>query len=931
MGGATAATHTVSGACPPLYNPPRLHLMGDFGTVRAPVRPSLRVGRIGSAAAGATGVLDALIRTIVRVLLWLRYRVRVRGLEDIAARGTSGVLFLPNHPALIDPPLVFANLHQRFRPRALADRDQVSRPVIRWLARRLGVIPIPDIKVYGAAVRADVETAAQACVDTLAGGGNVLLYPSGHIYRTRYENLYGNSGAQDILRQAPGARVVLIRTTGLWGSSLSLAGGEYPHLGALLRRHLWNLARNFVFFIPRRDVTIELHEPADLPRDADRAEFNAYLERFYNENAPPNTQVAYWWGQRPLRSTRPEPEWERGSGALAEVPETVRQRVNAHLRELSGVETLRDDQRLAQDLGLDSLARAELLLWLAREFGCETPDGDAVFTVGDALLAACGETIVTRPTPLTAPPAAWFQAGQRQVLKLPPGETVAAAFLAAARRRPGQVIVADQLSGAKTYRDLITAILVLKPLIQRLEGERVGIMLPASVAASVAYWSTVFAGKTPVMVNWTTGPRNMAHSLDLAGVKHVLSAGPLVARLKSQGTDLGPLEHRLVLLEQLGGSVSRLTKLWALLRSYVSWGTLARAGVSSEAVVLVTSGSEHLPKAVPLTHGNLLTNIRDVIAVVDLYDSDRMLGFLPPFHSFGLTVTLVMPLVLGMRIVYHANPTEALTLARLIAAYQATIVLGTPTFLSGILRATSGADELASLRIAVTGAEKCPERTYEMLAERCPQATVLEGYGITECSPIVAANRLPDPKHGTVGRVLPSVEYVLVHPETGEPVKRGERGVLLVRGPSIFGGYLGSDTASPFVQHAGRTWYRTGDLLTEDADGVLTFRGRLQRFVKIGGEMVSLPAIEGALAQHYEDPNAEGPALAVVASATGARPELILFATRELDRQSVNEHIRAAGLSGLHNISRVVVTEEIPLLGNGKTDYRALEARLRTS
>ncbi len=874
-------------------------------------------------------LLDAALRTAVKLLLALRYRVRVRGLEPIARRGRTGILFLPNHPALIDPIILLAHLHGWFAPRALADRDQISRPGLRWLARRMRVIPMPDIKMYGSAALAEVKAARETCSATLASGGNVLFYPSGHIYRTRYENLRGNSGVEQILRSVPGVRVVLVRTRGLWGSGFSLAGGEYPRLGRLLWAQLRNLLLSYVFFMPRRDVTIELWEPRDFPRHADRNTLNAFLEDYYNQSARPNARVAYRLGARPRRRVWPEPTWMQARGAPADVPALTRQRVVAHLCELTGAATLRDDQLLAQDLGLDSLARTELLLWLGREFGCTEQDGDMLVTVGDVLLAACGEAIVTRPKPLTPPPPAWYRS-RASGLQLPSAATITAAFLAAARRGPDCVAVADQLSGTRTYRELITAILALRPLIRKLDGRYVGIMLPASVGATVAYWAALFAGKIPVMINWTTGARALEHSLDTIDVRHVLSAGALVERLESQGVDLGPVRARLVLLEELARRISRLGKLWALVRSYVSWAGLDRAAVAETAVVLVTSGSESLPKAVPLTHENVLVNIRDALHAAEVRSDDCMLGFLPPFHSFGLIVTVVAPLVAGLRVVYHASPTEAYTLAQLVAAYRVTLLLGTPTFLGGILRAARDPAQLASVRLVVTGAEKCPERIYRAFATQCPHAIVLEGYGITECSPIVAVNGPQDARPGTVGRVLPAVEYVLVDSDTGRPVVRGQAGMLLVRGPSIFGGYLGSAAATPFVEHDGKQWYRTGDLLTEDHDGVLTFRGRLTRFVKIGGEMVSLPAIEAALAPHYVGADDEGPVLAVSAAPAELRPELVLFCTRPARRETVNQQLRAAGLSGLHNISRVIQVAEIPLLGNGKTDYRALGERLRS-
>jgi long-chain-fatty-acid--[acyl-carrier-protein] ligase len=527
-------------------------------------------------------------------------------------------------------------------------------------------------------------------------------------------------------------------------------------------------------------------------------------------------------------------------------------------------------------------------------------------------------------------PPRWFQdqtrqgGAQHRRLSLPPGDTITDVFLARAAMNPRRPVIADQISGVKTYLDVVLGIMALRPVIERLEGERVGIMLPASVAASVVYLSCLFAGKTPVFVNWTTGTRNIVHSMSMLGVKHILTAGPLVARIESQGTDLSPIKDRLVLMEDIAAGLSKADKLVALAGSRLSWASLRSARVSETAAILLTSGSEAQPKAVPLSHANILANLCDVFSFVRLYEDDCLIGFLPPFHSFGLTVTMLLPLLGGTRVVYHANPTEAWMLCRVIEAYRANLLVGTPTFLAGIIRA-SRPGQLASLRLAVTGAEKCPPRTYDAIAERCPNATIIEGYGITECSPIVAANNPDDPRPYTIGKILPSLEYVILDEETGKPADLDQPGMLLVRGPSIFSGYLNPDVASPFVEFAGKQWYRTGDLVSQDAEGILTFRGRLKRFVKIGGEMISLPAIEAALEPHYVSDSDEGPVIAVEGGGTESHPELVLFTTRSADRQTANRHIRDAGLSALHNIGRVIQLESLPTLGTGKTDYRTLK------
>lgn len=876
-------------------------------------------------------MITALLLACGRLLLSLRYRVRVKGLDEVARHGTRGILFLPNHPALIDPPILISQLFGRFAPHTLADRDQANQPVIRGLARWLGVYPIPDPSRYGESSRPEVEKALQACVAALQRGENVLLYPAGRVYRSSREDLGGTSAVATLLAALPQVRVVLVRTRGLWGSSASSASGHYPDVGRALRRAALALLANGVLFSPRRQVSIELHEPGDLPRNGDRNALNRYLEAFYNQDAPPNTYVPYTLWEHGGTRVLPEPAVDGIQGDPAVVPHATRDLVLQHLAEMTGCPraTLLDAQHLARDLGLDSLALLDLALWLESEFGFAVEGASGLRTVGDVLLAACGTMVAAGPAELRPVPPAWTRASRAPVAPvLPAGDSIPAVFLAQARRAPSRPILADQASGLRTYRDVITGLLVLAPRLHEFPGEYLGIMLPASVGASVLTLAALFAGKVPVMVNWTVGPRHLAHCLHLAGVRHVLTVRRLLQRLEAQGMDFGEVKDRFVFLEDIAAAVPLRAKLAAKLRSYLTWAPLRHVELHETAVVLFTSGSESLPKAVPLTHANLLANMRDVERVFRFRPTDRLIGILPPFHSFGLNCTLMLPLCGGVPVAYHTNPTESAVLARLIEAYGITLLVGTPTFLNGILRAASDA-QLRSLRAVIAGAEKCPAHVYETLARRFPQVTVLEGYGITECSPVVSANDEKAPRPGTIGKVLPSFTYAIQNLDTGRRAEPGRQGMLLLRGPSIFPGYLRYDGPSPFVDFEGTSWYRTGDLVTESADQVLTFVGRLKRFVKLGGEMISLPAIEDVLARAFLTGDEDKPILAVEATAHELNPELVLFAAIDLDRDAANRALREAGLSALHNLRRVIRLDSIPVLGTGKTDYRALRDRLK--
>ncbi len=873
-------------------------------------------------------MVNLLICAFVRSILRLRYQTEVSGVESVAKKGCSGILFLPNHPGLIDPVIVMSQLYPRFRLRPLADQDQMDRPGIRWLASRLDVIAIPDPTRYGEASRQVVEEGVEACVRALRAGSNILLYPSGHIMRQRTENLAGSSAVETILARLPEVRVVLVRTRGLWGSGFSRAAGMAPALGKILKNGILSLLANGIFFSPRRQVDIELQEPEDLPRQGGRARLNRYLEEFYNQDAPPARYVPYTLWEQGGAHELPEPAHGTYAGDPSEVPEATRALVIRHLKDLTGISSLKDDDSLARDLNLDSLALVDVGLWVQSEFGFPVSDGAGMETVGDVLLAACGLSSGPLKQELKPIPKEWFPAGRADVV-IPPGITLTSVFLAQASLGLDRVVLADQMGGVKTYRDIIVGILALKPQLERLPGEYIGIMLPASAGAGVLYLATLFSGKTPVMVNWTVGVRNMTHSLDLLGVRAVITAGRVVQKIESQSGSLGALKERFVLVEELGKKIGTSAKLQAWLGARTIWRRrLAAVKVADTAVVLFTSGSESLPKAVPLTHANLLANLRDFCSVFRFRAEDRLIGILPPFHSFGLTCTLLLPLCSGIPVAYHPNPTEGAVLARLIEAYRITLLVGTPTFLGGILRAVKGA-EVESLRAVITGAEKCPEALFNLIKRQWPNLKVIEGYGITECSPVVSANDEANLQPGTIGKPLPSVEMALVDVETGRRVEPGRPGMLLVRGPSIFGGYLKYEGASPFVEFEGKSWYRTGDLVLQRPDGMLVFSGRLKRFVKLGGEMISLPAIEEALARFYVKPTDEESVIAVEATPVELNPELVLFTLRDLDREEVNNRIKEAGLSSLHNIRLIRKIEKIPVLGSGKTDYQTLKRILR--
>ncbi|MDL2283578.1 MFS transporter [Oxalobacter sp. OttesenSCG-928-P03] len=871
--------------------------------------------------------------TFLRLVLSLRYRITTSGLDTLDVRGP--VLFLPNHPGLIDPFIVYSQL-AGYSPRPLVDEKQLAGLHGKMVARLLNAVLIPDMMKEGAQAQAAAGTqrGIHVILDSLKNGDHVLMYPSGRIYHSSKENIGGNSGAWSLIQQAPDIQVVLVRTTGLWGSSFTYgATGKAPSFNKSLMRGIQTVLGNLFLFTPRRRVHLDFAEVTGLEKITDRRELNRRLEAFYNETEAPATKVPrwFWKGRRPI--VLPEHTVHRNVPDTRDVMPDVRESVYRILRETAGLpedHPVYDSMSLSSDIGLDSLMLMEVSMAIEETFQQAVPSLEMLNTVADCLLAANGQLASDELQPPA--PDAWFAPPSVMPLDLPSDlSCIVSAFFRQIRHNPKDPLLAER-SALRNRRQLFLGALIIARRFRALPGERLGIMLPSVPAAVVVWLAALLSGKTPVFFNWTVGEANLRHCIALTGVSHIVSVSPLMERIERQGMPMDDLPVEWLALDKMAATFSLFEKIRGVVRSRLMQDR-KHFPVPETAAVLFTSGSESFPKAVPLTHENLLANAVDIIRVLNLASDDTVLAMLPPFHSFGLMVGLVIPLSTGIKAVFHPNPTEPGLLNGLIRDYRVSLLAMPPTFMNAMLEQARGSDRLASVKYAFVGAEKCPDHVYRAFAEQCPSASLCEGYGITECAPAVSVNRPGDVHPGTIGPLLPSVEAVIVREDEGVIHGRaatGETGMLLVRGPSIFHGYIG-DAPSPFVEFEGQTWYRTGDLVSMDAAGRLTFQGRLKRFVKVGGEMISLPQIESVLLDtysHHENAPEEGVVLAVEATPEESGSEIVLFTPLELTLAEVNASLRAAGLSLLYAVRRIEKVDAIPLLGSGKTDYRALKEQL---
>ncbi len=503
--------------------------------------------------------------------------------------------------------------------------------------------------------------------------------------------------------------------------------------------------------------------------------------------------------------------------------------------------------------------------------------------------------------------------------------TVPAAIVSTACELAGKVILEDLSRQRLTYRRLLVGAGLLAGQFRRCLGPhpRVGLLLPNVNAFPMAILGLWAAGRVPAVLNYTTGASVMLSCAQVAGLKQIVCSRRFAKRSKLDVSGFQAAGIEMIWLEDVRERVGTWDKLLGLARQRLRPASLlgglptGKPAGAETAVVLFTSGSEGNPKGVELTHRNLLANIRQMLAVVDLGEKDSFFNPLPLFHSFGLGVGLLLPLVQGVYIFLYPSPLHFRVVPSAFYNLDCTVFFATNTFLTGYARKANPYD-FCSLRYVFAGAEKLQEATSVLWMKKFG-VRVLEGYGATECSPVVSVNVPTNPRQGTVGQLLPGVECRL---EAVAGVADGGR--LFVRGPNIMRGYLNPDANAEFQALDG--WYDTGDIASLDEDGFLHIKGRLKRFAKISGEMVSLTAVEEALAGAFPEYGLKC-AVAVVSKPDEDKGERLIAVTNEprMTLDQIRAAVRARGLSNLAAPRELKVVAELPRLGTGKINHRELQ------
>ncbi|MEQ8825505.1 MAG: AMP-binding protein [Filomicrobium sp.] len=510
--------------------------------------------------------------------------------------------------------------------------------------------------------------------------------------------------------------------------------------------------------------------------------------------------------------------------------------------------------------------------------------------------------------------------------------TVFDALLDARRRHGGQkVIVEDSEKQALTYDRLVLGSLVLgsKVVAGTTHGETVGVLLPNVSGLVVTFFALHAFGRVPAMLNFSAGQRNIVSSAKTALLHTVVTSRRFVDAAKLEGviaalekTEVTPGNTvRIVYLEDIRKKIGTLDKVLGVMRSKMARGFHRKHGnkPGSPAVVLFTSGTEGDPKGVVLTNRNLIANSNQMFAHAngEFTSKDIVMNPLPMFHSFGLTAGTVMPIVNGMRVQLYPTPLHYRQIPQLIKEKGATVLFATDTFLLGYARAADEGD-LATMRFVVAGAERVKEQTRKLWTKI--GTDILEGYGATECAPVIACNLPGENRPGTVGRALPGMDLKL---EPVEGIETGGR--LMIKGPNVMAGYVYSDPPGVVVPPTDG-WHDTGDIVEIDDEGYIAIKGRAKRFAKIGGEMVSLAAVETLAANTWP----EGQHVVVNLPDPRKGEQLILVTdTADADKDVLLQHAREHGFPELWVPKHIMVVANIPVMGSGKVDLPATTALAR--
>lgn len=890
-------------------------------------------------------MLLKLLCKIYRLLLSVRYRLEISWLDNL--KHDWPLLILPNHQALVDPQILIVNLAEFIVVSPVIIESYYNLPIIKWIFKFMNAIPMWDLTTWSD--KKSVEQAFQDVVKALQQWRNILIYPSGQLYSQWFESIIWKQSVFNIVNMMPNnVKIIWVRLTWLRWSMWSKAWiWKNPNLVRTLFKSVRYVIVNLVFFIPKRRVVMEIEDLTKQIKSLDDlGEQNKYLEKFYNK---------YWeeeifylkhyffyddiqgktkptiikWSLKQLQQTK--------TFDINDFPVEVFEKISKKIIQMKWLnmsskdDLIKLESRLIFDLYFDSLDVAEIKSYVQTNFRWSSnPPILDIRTIGDLCLMAVWKSTTVEELKLCN----WDQIAEntniqlKQILKtnfdkLWDNANILTMFKSVFKSEKTNDFIFDNLLWKQSKNEFLVKAYLISDYIRNFDWKYVGIMIPATSFTSIIIIATYLAGKIPVMLNWTLWSDALDHCIKFANLNFIFTSHSFYDRVKNDSLD----KHfdKYVYMEDILNKIPVIKKLKALVKSLF----FILPDCSDQAVLLYTSWSESLPKAVSLTHKNIISNLIWSMEIFDLKSDNILLWFLPPFHSFGFTVNTMLPLMTGMRVVYTPDPNDAKTIVELIKHCKITVISSTPTFLKFIMNMASS-DDMLSVKIVVVWAEKCSDDIFDKFDKLCPNWLILEWYGITECSPVVSINPIKNIKRWSVWVPIWWSDLKILDLGNGNECWSWEQGMIYVSGHSIFWWYLDRNLDSPFyeidISWKQIRYYKTWDIWYLDQDGFLYITGRLKRFIKIAWEMISLPFVEWILSKKYSTDDEYKIAVESIEIEWDAR--IILFSVDKIDIDEANKYLRSCWVSNLIKISEVRKIEKIPLLGTGKIDYKVLKSMI---
>lgn len=866
-------------------------------------------------------------------LLKLRYDISIIWIENI--KKNTQYIILPNHQALVDPQIIGSILGQKINLSPVVSETYYNIPILKVFFQLLWAIPMWDIQRW-TGKKEDIDRAFEWLKRWISQQKNILLYPSGQLYSQWYEVIKWKKTSFYLTQNIPkNVEILVVRTTWLWWSMWSKAwNGNTPNFVKTFISAIFFIFANFIFFLPKRKVQIEIQNYTKILKNtSDIHQFNQILEDYYNQNGEEKiTYKKHFFYYNDIWDKTPP----KISGSLEintftfnekMIPEAVKEKIFSKISEIKNIstKTLTFDNHLILDLYFDSLDIAEIKSYIQIQYPTSSnPPITELKTIWDLCLMAVWKSHITE----NLKPCNWniwnlpeitlYKILEENKTNLWENISIISLFKEVFWKNKNESFVYDSIFWIQTKKDFLIKAYLISSYIKKIEGKYIWVMLPSVSSASLIIVSIYLAGKIPVMLNWTVWETALFHCVKFSNLNNILTSKNFYDKIKNDGTQ--KLEEKYIFLENVLKDIPLTKKIKAVIDAIVF--KTPKIKYNDEAVLLFTSGSESLPKAVSLTHKNIISDISWALYHFPITNKDILLWFLPPFHSFWFSINTIMPLISGLKTAYTPDPNDAKTLVNMITHSQITAITSTPTFLKMILN-IGEKNTLTTLKYAVVWAEKCPETLAENFSKYCPNGKILEWYGITECSPVISINPPGKAKLWSVWLPIFWSNIKIISLENREILWHNQEWMIYFSWDNVFSWYIDSQLENPFEKIDGKIYYKTWDLWYVDNDGYLFITWRLKRFIKIAGEMISLPFIEWILSKKYNSDTEIK--IALEAQEKNGQIKIVLFSQKKLNLEEINAYLRTSGVSNLVKINEIQVISEIPILGTWKIDYKILK------